>query len=79
MAAATVIVGGMSEGDTTSCRMCGVNFRDGDDVVEVDGRTLRVDCAGPLNAEKRRQIGMWAAMGSRGQMGMGAVKRDTPV
>ncbi len=63
----------------TICRMCGVNFREGDDVVIVDDQTLHVDCAGPLKSDKPRQVGLWAAMGSRGQMAMGAVQRDTPI
>jgi len=66
-------------GDMTTCRMCGVDFRDADEVVIVDDRTFHLDCVGPLKSEKRRQVGLWAAMGSRGQMAMGDVQRDTPI
>ena len=62
----------------TTCRMCGVSFREGDEVVTVADQTLHVDCAEPHKSEPPRQIGRWAAMGSRGQMAMGAVQRDTP-
>ncbi|HQZ33714.1 MAG TPA: hypothetical protein PK020_04770 [Ilumatobacteraceae bacterium] len=68
----------IEEADMTVCRMCGVNFREGDEVVVVDDHTFHVDCAEPLKTETPRQVGLWAAMGSRGQMAMGAVQRDTP-
>jgi hypothetical protein len=60
------------------CRVCGIRFRDTDDVVTVDGHRLHVDCALPHVEPKRRRPGLWAAMGSRGQMAIGDVQRETP-
>ncbi len=62
----------------STCRVCGIEVRDSDDAVEVDGHHLHVGCAGPHKEPESRKVGMWAAMGSRGQMAMGDVQRDTP-
>jgi hypothetical protein len=62
----------------STCRVCGIEFRNGDDTVTVNGEQLHVDCAGPHKEPKQRKLGMWAAMGSRGQMDMGDVQRDMP-
>ncbi len=53
-------------------------LRDDDDTIVVDGHRLHVACAEAPARPKRRKIGAWAAMGSRGQMAMGDVQRDTP-
>ena len=66
-------------GVVTACPACGIEFRDGDDIVVVDDQSLHPDCAAPHKSDPRRQVGKWAAMGARGQMAMGDVQRDTPV
>lgn len=63
----------------TTCRICGNEMREGDDLIVVDDHALHTDCAEAPKSSKRRQVGRWAAMGSRGQMAMGEVQRDTPV
>ena len=62
----------------TSCRICGVEFRDGDDVIMVAYEALHAGCAEPHKPAKRRKIGAWASMGSGGQMALGDVQRETP-
>jgi hypothetical protein len=57
--------------------VCGIELRSGDDTVTVDGEQTHVDCAEPHKEPKKRKLGLWAAMGSGGQMGMGDVQRDT--
>lgn len=59
----------------SECRVCGIAFREGDDVVEVGGVVFHHDCADPHVEPEQRTVGRWAAMGSPGQMGMGAVQR----
>ncbi len=61
-----------------ACRVCGIEFRSGDAIVFVADEQLHIDCARPHAATKRRRVGLWAAMGSGGQMAMGDVQRDTP-
>ena len=60
------------------CRVCGIEFRRSDATVFVHDEQLHIDCAQPPAATKRRRVGLWAAMGSGGQMAMGDVQRDTP-
>jgi hypothetical protein len=62
----------------SACRVCGIELRSGDDTVTANGEQLHVDCAEPHKEPKKRKVGPWAAMGSRGQMGMGDVQRYTP-
>lgn len=57
------------------CRVCGIGFHE-EDVTVVAGRRLHAGCAEASAELKRRKIGMWAAVGSRGQMAMGDVQRD---
>jgi hypothetical protein len=62
----------------TACRLCGVELREADETVEADGHLLHVGCTAPHAKPPRRKVGLWAAMGSEGQMAMGDVQRDTP-
>ena len=61
-----------------SCRVCGSMIRAGDDRVITDGRALHASCVEAPKKSKRRRIGWWAAMGSRGQMALGDVQRPQP-
>ena len=62
----------------SACRICGIEFRGGDDTVAVTDEQLHAGCVEPHKQSKKRTVGMWAGMGSRGQMAMGAVQRNTP-
>ena len=59
----------------TACRVCGVEIREGEDIVIVDDERLHAGCVEAHKDPKRRRIGAWAAYGSRGQMDMGDVQR----
>ena len=61
------------------CRACGIEIGKRDDFVVVADARMHVGCVEVSKEPKKRQIGMWAAMGSRGQMAMGDVQRDTPI
>jgi hypothetical protein len=60
------------------CRVCGGRVGKDTDAVLVGGQALHAGCVESHKEPKKRRIGMWAAMGSRGQMAMGDVQRDTP-
>ena len=60
------------------CRVCGGRVGKDTDAVVVGGQALHAGCVESHKEPKQRRIGMWAAMGSRGQMAMGDVQRDTP-
>jgi hypothetical protein len=62
----------------SACGICGIEFRGGDDTVTVKDEQLHASCVEPHKQSKKRAVGMWAAMGSRGQMAMGAVQRNSP-
>ena len=62
----------------TACRVCGIEIRNGDASVFVHDEPLHLDCAQAPEEPKRRRLGLWAAMGSGGQMAMGDVQRGTP-
>lgn len=66
----------MSDMDT--CRVCGAALRDDDDIVVLDEHKVHAACVEAHKEPKRRRVGAWAALGSRGQMAMGDVQRDTP-
>jgi hypothetical protein len=57
------------------CRICGNDFRGGDDVVELDDGVVHHDCVLAPQDAPRRKILKWSAMGSPNQMGMGEVQR----
>ena len=59
-------------------RVCGIRFHEEDATVVVAWHRLHAGCAEAPAEPKRRKIGMWAAMGSRGRMATGDVQRDTP-
>lgn len=59
------------------CRVCGIECRAEDETVFVNWVRIHVACAVAPTVPKRRRIGRWAAMGSGGQMALGAVQRDT--
>ncbi len=62
----------------SSCRACGIEVGERDDVVTIGDATLHAACVEPHKGPKRRRVGAWAAMGSRGQMAMGEVQKDMP-
>ena len=66
------------EGEETmsTCRICGNEVREGEDVVRVGEDAVHPDCAGAPKKRRGRKIGMWASLGSRGQMAMGDVQRE---
>lgn len=59
----------------SECRVCGISFREGDDVVTIGDHVFHHDCADPHVEPARRTVGTWAAMGSANQMAMGDVQR----
>lgn len=59
------------------CRLCGIELRDGEDVVEVGGHEVHPDCAGAHVEPERHHLGTWATMGSAGQMALGDVQRNS--
>ncbi|MEI8239152.1 MAG: hypothetical protein WCI22_06985 [Actinomycetota bacterium] len=60
------------------CQVCGIECRHDDDTIVVGDQRVHAGCVEAPATPKRRQVGAWAAMGSRGQMAMGDVQRDTP-
>lgn len=60
-----------------TCRVCGTGIRATDEVRWVHDEPLHAACIEAHQAPPRRKLGAWAAMGSRGQMAMGAVQQDT--
>ena len=63
----------------TTCRICGDEVREGEDVVLIDDEAIHAGCVEAPTGPKPRRVGAWAAFGSRGQMAMGDVLRDNPV
>ncbi len=63
---------------THTCRICGIGIRDSDDVIWAHDEPLHLGCTDAHKKAPRRRLGMWAAMGSGGQMAIGDVQRDTP-
>ena len=59
----------------SECRLCGNELRGGESVIEVGGSLVHHDCAGAHVQAPHRKIGLWAAMGSAGQMAIGDVQR----
>lgn len=59
----------------TTCRICGNELREGDDVIEIGGTFAHHDCAVAPNDAPVRRILKWAVMGARNQLGMGEVQR----
>lgn len=60
------------------CPICGIECRTSDDIVVAGDHRMHAACAEAPAAPKRRKVGAWAAMGTRGQMAMGDVQRETP-
>jgi hypothetical protein len=60
----------------SECRLCGNELREGESVIEVAGSMVHHDCADAHVDPQHRKIGLWAAMGSPGQMAIGDVQRD---
>jgi hypothetical protein len=59
------------------CRICGTAIREGDDVVKAQGVDVHAGCVEPPKPPRRRRLGRWAGFGSRGQMAIGDVQRDS--
>ena len=59
----------------TECRICGNVIRDDEDVVDVGGTAIHDQCAGAHDRRPRHKMGLWAAMGTPGQMALGDVQR----
>ena len=62
----------------SECRICGNVLRDGEDATEVGGALVHHDCAASPGGPRRRPTSIFAAAGTRGQMGLGDVQRDDP-
>ena len=61
----------------STCRVCGIDVRESDDSVIVGDATMHSGCVEAHHPPKRRRIRSWLAMGSGGQMAIGAAQRDT--
>jgi hypothetical protein len=61
----------------SECRICGTEIRDGDDVVKSHGMEAHVGCVEAPKSAQQRRLGRWAVFGSRGQMAIGDVQRET--
>jgi hypothetical protein len=57
------------------CRICGNEFREGDDVVEFGDDVIHHDCADAPHQGPRRKVLKWSALGSTNQLGIGDVQR----
>ncbi len=60
-----------------TCRICGDELRDDDEVVEVGSELLHPACVDAPSSAARRTVREWAALGSRGQLAMGETQRGT--
>jgi len=61
---------------TTTCRICGDEFRDGDDVVRLgDDDIVHHDCADPPHHDEERHVEQWGEMGAINQLEIGEVQR----
>jgi hypothetical protein len=58
------------------CRLCGLELREGEDVVEVGGHLVHPDCAGTHAEAEKHHLGTWASMGQMQQMALGDVQRS---
>ena len=61
-----------------ACRVCGVEIREGDDIVAAHDEILHLACVDAPKEGKRRKLGAWVTFGSRGQNSLGAVQKDRP-
>ena len=59
----------------SECHLCANELRVGESVIEVGGALVHHDCAGAHVQAPHRRLGLWAAMGSAGQMAIGDVQR----
>lgn len=63
----------------TSCRICGNAIRDDEDVLTLiagaEESVVHDQCATAHETEPQHKTRLWAAMGSLGQLGLGAVQR----
>ena len=57
------------------CRICGNEFREGEDVVELGDGVVHHDCVDAPHDESRRKVLKWGAFGSTNQLGIGDVQR----
>jgi len=60
----------------STCRICGNELRDGEVVIDLGVDEVHPDCAGAPHERGPRKLGLWASMGSEGQMAMGDVQRE---
>lgn len=62
-----------------TCRVCGAEFRNGDDITLVGAGSARRGvhraCVEAPTPPRRRRPGSWIVMGSRQQMEMGPAQR----
>lgn len=63
--------------EMTECAVCGREIRAREDVVTVGDHLVRYHCAEPAEKPKRRKLGIWASMGSSGQMAMGDTQTES--
>ena len=60
-----------------TCRICGNEFREGDDVVAVGDAVVHVVCTDAPRQGEHREILQWSAFGSTNQLGVGEAQRGT--
>jgi hypothetical protein len=58
-----------------TCRICGNEFREGDEVVELGDGVVHHDCVDAPRDDPRRKVLRWSAFGSTNQLGIGDVQR----
>ena len=68
----------MTGASMTTCRICGLDIREKDDVVVIDDDRWHAACVDAPTTTPRRRVGGWAAFGSKGQMAMGDTQREHP-
>jgi hypothetical protein len=58
------------------CRICGNEFRAGEDAIVVGDDQVHPNCAGAPTKAAGKRFGMWLSMGRHNQMAMGDVQRE---
>ena len=59
----------------SECRICGNEFREGEDVVDLGHEVVHHDCADPPHGDEQRKVEQWGKLGSTNQLGIGDVQR----
>jgi len=59
-----------------TCRICGNQLREGDEVVALGDEVVHHDCADAPHGGGQRKVLRWSALGSTNQLGIGDAQRD---